>query len=272
MTADMNRRYDEPIQSAADEMEHLRSAVESLYQAFASYPRRAVVHGCSCCVMPEDHACILSKPLRRLTPSDLQKYAFQAMSTWGDEDDFRHFLPRLLELLAFDDLHGCPEVVLGKLTYGKWRRWPVSEQSAIEQYLMSLWRTVLAGYPTPLPADHWDATTWLCALGRAVDDLQPFLGTWRQNRSTAGLRHLADFVRWHADGLLDARELQNAYWDDRELQMRQVVDWLITPATVQTLRQASEIYCAEPFAHEFSRSADQVTTLLEEWGTPTGGI
>jgi hypothetical protein len=105
--------------------EALQATIEGLYAVFASYPLRPQVVGCPCCVSAEDEARLHSKPLRELEIADLEKYASHALLTWGDEDDFRHFLPRLFELadlehLSSSDLH----IIFGKLRHAGWRAWP----------------------------------------------------------------------------------------------------------------------------------------------------
>ena len=106
----------------------LVEAVEKLYTVFSRYPLRKHVEGCPCCVNETDKDLLESKPLRQLTLSDLGRYAFKAMTTWGDENDFRHFLPRIFELLVSDgELGWDEEVMLGKLAIAEWKRWPEDE-------------------------------------------------------------------------------------------------------------------------------------------------
>jgi len=74
---------------------------------------------------------------------DLGLYVFHAMTTVGDVDDFRHFLPRILELALSTEFPVAREVVPGKLRYAKWTEWPAGESQAVRAYLAELWRTTL---------------------------------------------------------------------------------------------------------------------------------
>jgi hypothetical protein len=104
----------------------LIESVERLYKVFSRYPLHKHVEGCPCCVHETDKRALEAKPLRQLTSSDLGRYAFKAMTTWGDKDDFRHFLPRIFELLVSEKGMGWDEeVILGKLALAEW-----SERSA----------------------------------------------------------------------------------------------------------------------------------------------
>jgi len=119
--------------------EELRKAIEGLYQAFSIYPFKSKMDGCPCCVSALDKEKILTKQLRELSEENLSGYAFKAMTTWGDTEDFKHYLPRIFELLATTDFIVDTFVVLGKLDYGKWRTWPENEQSVITEFLLAWW-------------------------------------------------------------------------------------------------------------------------------------
>ncbi|MBY0373940.1 MAG: hypothetical protein K2Q23_08085 [Bryobacteraceae bacterium] len=114
-----------------------KEAIERLYSTFGSYPLRDRIDSCPCCRGQQETRHLHTKALRDLTPEDLGPYAFRAMTTVGDVDDFRHFLPRILELVA--ELPVDPEVVLSKLTYAKWTEWPAGEIEAVRAYLAELW-------------------------------------------------------------------------------------------------------------------------------------
>ena len=97
------------------------------------------MEGCPCCVSDTDKEKIHSKQLRDLDEDDLSRYAFKAMTTWGDTDDFKHYLPSIFELLSTTDFIVDTFVVLGKLEYGKWQEWTDIEKNAITQFLWAWW-------------------------------------------------------------------------------------------------------------------------------------
>jgi hypothetical protein len=131
---------------------HISTAQAALVQAhtalatvFAKYPLRDDTQGCPCCVSAADHA--------ELRSGNLRRYAFKAMTTWGNEADFKHFLPALLSALtpASDyypgvihdgacDLH-C---FASKLAYAHWQAWPTEEQQAVLDCLRAWWLVCLA--------------------------------------------------------------------------------------------------------------------------------
>jgi hypothetical protein len=226
--------------SASDD--HFRRATENLYRAFARYPTPGHVEGCPHCVSDADHALLFSKPLRELGPHELTRYAFKAMSTWGDEDDFRHFLPRIFELLASDGGDGewiDPEIAFGKLSYGHWRTWPRDEQDALTTFFFAMWSNVLRHFPHP-----FEAASCLCCIAQAVDDLGDYLGAWDIAKSLPAARHFASFVE---DELIHREpsgklSLMGAWWERRQKPAEQVAHWLANPARQIEVQQALDAF------------------------------
>lgn len=119
-------------------------AIEALYETFVSYPLRGRIEGCPCCVSDGAESRLHSLALRQLTWDDLGFFLFKAMTTFGEVDDFKHFLPRIFELFVVD-CEGCPYdawLLPSKLAYGEFAGWPEEEQAAVRAGLMEV-RAVL---------------------------------------------------------------------------------------------------------------------------------
>jgi hypothetical protein len=181
-------------------MDELRQAVEALYATFASYPLRDEIVGCPCCISADDQARIRSKPLRELTSEDLSVFASHVPHLWGEAEDLKHFLPRILELLpAWMHMWPDPEVVGASLRLSDFQTWPEAERKAVEAFLLAWWRSFLAS------ESAWDINTVICAVGQVIDDLSPFLAIWNPPRGF---------------------NVENAFWDERHDQMGQVLRWV----------------------------------------------
>src|SRR5215216_5402481 len=100
-TAHPSRGTSMTEQSTAAEAE-MQAAIEELYRVFARYQFRRDMPYCHGCHTEADVRKIGSKWLRDLTVDDLRDYALSALYTWGDDSDFRHFLPRMFEISSFD--------------------------------------------------------------------------------------------------------------------------------------------------------------------------
>ncbi|MEU6036975.1 hypothetical protein ABZ801_16365 [Actinomadura sp. NPDC047616] len=216
-------------------------AVEGLYAAFEDVPRPRVVAGCPCCVEPDEDGALLARPLRELGVDDLGRYAAKAMTTWGTDEDFRYFAPRLLELAA-DDAFGWPsvEIVFGKLGMVPWPQWP--QREALERFLAAFWSRTLTRHPA-----HPDAGTALCALSLAVCDVTPYLDEWERLDTGAAIRHLRDFA---TEGLIRRRgkwvRLRNAHWDTGGRPHRQAIAWFTEGPALRAVHAAFERTDDEP--------------------------
>ncbi len=114
--------------------------IEQLYRIFSRYPFPARMEGCPCCVSDGHLRLLRSKPLRQLGDHELSRYAFKAMTTWGTAEDFKYYLPRLMELYVSGRDNFDARLLMDKLSYGKWRTWPADEQEIIVAYLLNWWK------------------------------------------------------------------------------------------------------------------------------------
>jgi hypothetical protein len=77
----------------------------------------------------------------------------------------------------------------------------------------------------------------LCSIAQAIDDLGPFLKVWRESREMSGRYHLAQLFDCEDWDTLPYK-LADPFWEERQAQMRQVIDWALEPVTLELLRQA----------------------------------
>lgn len=228
-----------------DELRALHETIEKVYATFARYPLQHPVIGCTCCVSRADQERLASKTLRQLDGSDLERFVWKAMSTWGDENDFRHFLPRVLELLSDEqERRDLPAlfIIFGKLRTGHCNRWPKQEQEAITTYLLMLWRWILAGHPGR-GEESLVASVYLKAMCEGIDDFTPFLNAWREMRMPSSLRQLAEILRNHSWGCPLARQ-------------KQILTWLREESTGEMLEEGFYRYMDEDWAEELALAVD----------------
>ncbi len=122
----------------------LSRAVAALYDAFDAYPLRERVDSCPHCQLDAVERQLHVRPLREMTWGDLGTYSFKAITSFGDEDDLKHFLPRVLELYVLDH-PGAPyslTMFLGKLDHAAWTTWPAAETAAIRHFV-DAWKQAL---------------------------------------------------------------------------------------------------------------------------------
>lgn len=167
--------------------EELKIAIENLYITFSTYPFNSTMDGCPCCVSDTDKNKIHLKQLQDLNEDDLSHYAFKAITTWGDTNDFKHYLPRIFELLATTDFIVDIFIVLGKLEYGKWNDWPEAEKASIKQFLLAWWANVTK-HKTYFDKDFF------IEIYKKINNIEELLNCWSINFSDNSFLHFMDFV------------------------------------------------------------------------------
>ncbi len=235
-----------------NEQAALYEAIENLYATFAIYPLHYPVVGCPGCVSKADQERIASKALHQLDGYDLRRFVWKTMSTWGDENDFKHFLPRVLELMS--DAQECRKlpdlfIIFHKLSYCK--TWLKQEQEAITSYLLTLWRWILAGHPGH-KEDYLEASEYLEAMMDGIDDFAPFLNAWREMRMPSSLCQLSEMIRNHS-------------WGGQLAQNEQIGVWLREDGTRQMLEEGFYTYIDEDWVEELAMAVE----VLEWLSTPS---
>ncbi|MFC7326703.1 hypothetical protein [Marinactinospora rubrisoli] len=225
--------------------EALTWAVNEMYAVFARYPARPDIAACPHCVDPAARAALRAAPPRRLSAAALRPFAAKALSTWGDLDDFRHFLPRMLELGALDDTWFSWDLpmTLDRLHTARWGAWPDDEQRAVTAFCHALWRDVLASPPDVRPAEGL-----LHALRSPFEDRSPFLAVWHADTSETALRQLAAVIR-------SVVRTTPSRVDPH------VLDWLAHPRTTATV-EAGFFHAGSPvLERELSAAYDDLDAL-----------
>lgn len=213
----------------------LQAAVERLYTVFARYTLRPNIEACECCHDDDELQLIDAAPLRQPQADQLMSYAHDAVLLWGDEDGFRHFLPRIFELIT-QDIRGDfynPEAVFARLTDCNWRKWPLVEQEALEAFLLRFWRRKLSRvYVIDDRWDAWSCDTVLRCMIQALQDVKPLLDEWDRASAIDSDLHIFYVATMLGDKLsADKFDQQRGdWWDARPEQTRQIIRWLRDPA------------------------------------------
>jgi hypothetical protein len=228
----------------------LSQSIEHLYRVFARYRLNAHVEGCPCCVSADSAKALARVPLRDATGDELSSFSFRALTTWGVEADFKHFLPRILELLTVDRLGTDAQIVFGKLPYTDWKQWPEREQQVIEHFAMQWFCTALDHSPHQLLAIVESA-------GLVGMSVTPMLSAWIATPRLAAANVLADFAWQHAASLHQGH-VRFVWWKHGEQEIGQ---WLVSGAPAKFLEAMVELYGNEPSASSWAQSYDLLIIL-----------
>ena len=117
------------------------SPITHLYKTFSAYQlnRRITGHYCEVCLSNDYNQFLHDTPLRLLTEDDFLGYLTSVDILDETCNDFKYFLPRLLEIIyeSEDQSSYYFDViwrVLGRINVGTW---PVQEQQAIKDFAIA---------------------------------------------------------------------------------------------------------------------------------------
>jgi hypothetical protein len=208
----------------------MQAVIAELYSVFKPYRLGDDFSGCSHCVSERESRELAAIRLRDLQAADLNRYSFKAMTTWGTVRDFKHFLPRLLELAAEDLLQlEFPETLFGKLTYGKWHSWTRREREVVQSFFDAFWLQQF-NRPFHFPGDE-RVTIALDCLAQVCDSLQPFLDVWPAQQSESAAYHLAQLITHGGYEVLTTGTFP--LWAQPKPHGLEIAQWLATAAPQQ---------------------------------------
>jgi hypothetical protein len=213
----------------------LREAVEDVYRAFKDVPL-GYFEGCPCCVRDEHRQALLG-PLRKIP--DISHFAFKSMTTWGDEQTFKHFLPRILEAMTDAHFGINPQILSGKLVMAKWRSWPDRLRAPVEAWMDAYFRAALAEYPYEANTE-----TALAVLVIAGFDLPSLLQQWSKDHSPSALRERVLYVyHWHCRRSAEDDVPTTAFWDlaDDAQIIATLRDWMNSDDTRDAVEMAESL-------------------------------
>jgi hypothetical protein len=165
---------------------------------------------------------MLNRKLSELEADDLGAYSADVFFTVGSAPDFKYFLPRIFELSVRKEFSWpTPEVVFAKLPLANWEQWPDEEKVAILDVVKKKFESLLQDPGS----DGSDVDQWICALGRCLPDVTPYLTPLLEQ---ANEPKLLAFVERNA-AAFTTNKLSNSFWDSAPDNEGRVVAWLNQP-------------------------------------------
>lgn len=213
----------------------LHEAIEQLYEVFAKYPANFNMDGSPMYQeLAQWNRALTIKPLRHLSEDDLRIYYFKAMTTLGDVNDFKHFLPRILELLSVLPFDFDEWVTLDKLKYGNYETWPTSEKEVIRQFLFAFWQKLITE-----KSDLIDALFdgYFPAIANVYPDFKQLLAMWLEIENEQAWQRLAAFVCRNDRKILKQQVLPGN--NDLATQGQLFLEWLKDVLVINKLKQVA---------------------------------
>lgn len=115
--------------------------ITNLYKTFSKYQlnQKVTGHYCEVCLNDEYNQFLHQTPLYQLTKDDLIGYLTSADIVDDTCNDFKYFLPRLLEIIWEDDeqSHYFFDIIWQVIAKTKNNLWSLEEQKAINDFVIT---------------------------------------------------------------------------------------------------------------------------------------
>ncbi len=251
--------------------ESLRASIVGVYEAFARYKLAGPIKSeMSDAVMVADGI-----KLGERTAEELKRYQWKAMTTLGTVADYKHFLPRLLELnclqrrervlggaaAAFEMVERAIDLstIVDKLHYGEVLGWAGNELETLYRFGVARWRWELI-----LPSDYahdLQATMMLIAvIGRPLQNL---LQSSLESRDMNELCGLARFINRCVEFSVKAGGT-HVRWTESYLNAPdQFERWISQPHVEAALEKAFYQFGQGEAATELSNAVQKIGWLRE---------
>lgn len=170
----------------------LNTSIENLYDTFAKYQGLSKLEGSQMYDELENWKLqLISKRLRDLNEDDLSRFAGKVMLTWGDENDYRFYLPRILELTAEYKTPYDIWTLYSRLEDANWKTWGITEQTAINDFTFELWNNLLNDNSEEAEREFKD---YFHAIAYYYTDFSKILEAWETSNSFTSIKHLSNYI------------------------------------------------------------------------------
>lgn len=214
--------------------DRLKISIEKLYDIFAKYQGLSKLEGSSLYDNLDNwNKQLRSKKLRDLTDEDLSRFAGKVILTWGDENDYRFYLPRILELTAELKTPFDVWTIYSRLEDANWKTWDMEEQKAVNDFTLELWNYLLIDNSEKA---EWEFKDYFHTIANFYPDFSQVLHVWETSDSLASLKHLTNYIFDERQNLFDNHYINSIEKNTKHID--QFKAWLTSDKTIRKIEQA----------------------------------
>ena len=242
--------------------DRLKISIEKLYDTFAKYQGLSKLEGSP---LYRDLGTwkkeLRSKKLRELTDEDLSRFAGKIILTWGDENDYRCYLPRILELTAELKTPYDIWTLYSRLEDANWKTWAIEEQTAINNFTLELWNNLLNDNSDIAESEFID---YFHTIANFYPDFSQVLKVWETNDSFAAVKHLTNYIIEKQQYLFDNKYIYYIVVNIKHIE--QFTTWLTSDKIIEKIEKAFYDNEKNEFAKQLSL-VEQILSNEKKYGT-----
>lgn len=192
----------------------------------------------------------------QLTVEDLNHYVYHAVILWGTIEDFKYFLPKLLELTAFEYQSFWSDIVIIKIAQA-FNDWQEKERKVVNQYLLALWNYILSQPPRL----NFSAKDFIKSLLNINNKLNLLLTMWSIHHSPNSLLHLSNFIGHR----INLNKLPIKINDFSQQNIKVFLEWVLKEEVIERLEQYFFNNIDKPHIEEVAITIDILNCLLNNF-------
>ena len=212
----------------------LKISIKILYDIFAKYQGLSKLKGSPLYdELDTWNKELRSKKLRDLTDEDLSRFSGSVILTWGDENDYRCYLPRILELTAELKTPFQIWTLYSRLEDANWKTWDIEEQTAINDFTLELWNNLLNDN---CEKAEWEFKDYFHAIANFYPDFSQVLKVWETNDSYGSIKHSTNYIFEERQHLFDNNFINSIEKNTKHIDEFRI--WLTSEKTIKKIEQA----------------------------------
>lgn len=236
--------------------ERLKKSVEKLYETFEMYHSGPTMTGSQ---NYDDlgtwNRLIFRKPLQELNEDDLSRFTGKAITTWGNANDYKHFLPRIFELTA--ELRTPYEIWIAfdKLTLADWDNWIDKEQIVIQEFMIALWESIVNDNSEKA---EWEFKDYFSTIAHFYPNFTDLLDIWTESESIAGIKHLSEYIIDEQTALFNRKKITGLH--DKKENTEEFINWLLSDKLLNKIQQKYFEFETDKISEKISWAEQIITT------------
>lgn len=206
----------------------LKKIIDKSYEIFADYDVGQTLDVCTeCCVTKEEEKELAKTDVRRIPFELLYAYHTAGKPIKPNMTEFKHFVPRYLELTAnFKFVSHSTEIVLR--TFGEITEWTKNETDLLDSFGQEFFKYCLNTYPLP---ENETISSILIMLDKGNFRIDQKLADWGKTEKMETTLHFSDLINY---GFNEKKpgQLSSGFADKKTSQL--IFDW-ISDLKIKTL-------------------------------------
>jgi hypothetical protein len=216
----------------------LKEIILEGYKLFSNYKITSKLDVCPCCVSEEEQAVLIKTPLENIPLEALSIYNNSATSEVININEFKYFLPRMLELIAELKFPShSVEITLSRIGYTSLENWLEAEVVFLRKFMESFFVECLIMYPF---IDFENLCSVIIMFSKTNFDVTWTAKVWETVNDLESVMHFIETIDTEIKiSRFGKLKIDNGFADNR---MNFLTEWLQDKKTIILFKEKIEMF------------------------------